>query len=424
MRVTILAIGSRGDVQPFIALGLALQAHGHDIHLATHPRFAGLIEDRGLGFAPIAEGDLSRGRDTVAGRRWIESDSRRLPTWVGFLRDARSVASRRLLDAAAACADADAIIASNLAMVIGWQMAAAREIPFLRAFIGPPAWMLSKRPAPRAAPLIRELAWLGARPWLNRIRHSTLGLPSLPRREPFTELDRRGLPVLYAFSPAVLNAPAGLAGRREITGFWFLDHGIDPAPSDTLSAFLTKGSPPVAVGFSTMIDADPAHRTRLAVDALARAGVRGVLQDPAQPASAKPLSSDVLCVGDVSHQWLFPRCAAVVHHGAVGTTAAALRAGVPAVTIPHMTDQFVWARRLHELGASPEPIPRRELTVGRLAEAIRRAVTDEEMRRRAGDLGTRIATEDGVAQAVDVFERFVAHPSGTRGPAFAADISV
>lgn len=407
MRVTILAVGSRGDVQPFIALGRALAAAGHEVRLATHPRFAHAVAGQGLGFAPLAEGHLSRGMETAAGRRWIERDSTRLPTWIGFLRDARSVASRRLVDAASACQGSQAIIASNLAMVLGWQMAAQYGLPLVRVFIEPPAWMLSRRPRQRAAPLVRQLAWLGVRPWLNRVRRQALGLPPLPRREPFTDLDRKKSPVLYAFSSVILPLPLGPSDRRSVTGFWFVDQSIDPEPPSDLRAFLAAGPPPVAIGFSTMIDADPARRTQLAIDALRAAGVRGLLQGPAELRHGRALPADVLAVGNVAHQWLFPRCAAIVHHAAVGTTAAGLKAGVPAVTVPHMTDQFVWARRLHHLGASPPPIPRRELTVPRLAEAIRRAASDDQMRLRTRELGAEIGAERALSRAVEAFERAV-----------------
>ncbi len=421
MRVTMLSVGSRGDVQPVVALGEELVSAGHEVRVATFARFAAMVESQGLGFAPLAEGDLSRGRQTAAGRRWIDTDSERLPTWVGFLIDARSVARQRLRDAADACADADVIVATNLAMVLGWQMADHYDRPLVRVFLEPPAWMFSRRPAPRAGALIRQLGWLGARPWLNRVRRAALALPPLPWREPFAALDRGRQPALFAFSPVMLAQPSLLAERGRVTGFWFVDQAVDPEPPEALSAFLGAGPPPVSIGFSTMIDADPAQRTRLAADALQRAGVRGLLQGPAESGGPDGLPPDIFAVGEVAHQWLFPRCAAVVHHAAIGTTAAALHAGVPVVAVPHMTDQFVWARRLHELGVSPPPIPRRELTVERLAQAIRRAVHDEEMHRRARTLSKLIRAEDGVARAAEEFERLrkpihKEEPCGSPGP--------
>ena len=123
-------------------------------------------------------------------------------------------------------------------------------------------------------------------------------------------------------------------------------------------------------------------------------------------ASAAGLPAHLFAVESVDHEWLFARCAAAVHHAAVGTTGASLRAGIPTVAIPHMTDQFTWARRLHELGVGPEPIRRSQLTVERLAAALHAADGDE-MRRRAASLGERIRREDGVGRAVEAFQRHV-----------------
>jgi sterol 3beta-glucosyltransferase len=130
VRVALLTVGSRGDVQPMVALGVGLQEAGHEVRLATHPRFEALVSRHGLEFARLAEGHLSRGAETEQGRRWMEADSRRLPAAIGFLRDARSVARERLTDAARACEDAEAVVAANLAMLLGWQIAGLRGSPW------------------------------------------------------------------------------------------------------------------------------------------------------------------------------------------------------------------------------------------------------------------------------------------------------
>jgi UDP:flavonoid glycosyltransferase YjiC (YdhE family) len=139
MRVTIITIGSRGDVEPYIALGAGLRRAGHDVRLATHERFAGLADGLGLEMAPVAEGDLSRGTETEAGRRWIMRDSRLLPGWVGLLKDAASVAERRLADCRAAAEDADVLVVSVLATLLGRQLSDWLGIPLVRAYPAPPA---------------------------------------------------------------------------------------------------------------------------------------------------------------------------------------------------------------------------------------------------------------------------------------------
>lgn len=405
MRVTLLTVGSRGDVQPMVALGAGLQAAGHRVRVATHPGYESLVTHHGLAFAPLAEGDVSKGAETEEGRRWIRSGSRRLPAAVGFLRDARSVARQRLADADRACADAEAVVAANLAWVLGWQLARLRRVPLVRVYLAPPAWMMTaRRPARRIAPVVRQAGWLAARPWLNGVRRDALGAGPLPRREPLADSDARGEAALFAFSPAVLPVPGGLPPAYEATGFWFLDGTDDPEPPPGLEAFLADGSPPVSIGFGTMIDADPAQTVAVVADALRRAGQRGVLIGGARHGDV-PLPPHLFRVGTIDHAWLFGRCAAAVHHAAVGTTAAAVRAGIPSVALPHMADQFLWARRLHALGAAPEPIKRDELTTERLADAIRRAATDETVRRNAAALGELVRAEDGVGRAVAAFER-------------------
>lgn len=405
--MTLLTVGSRGDVQPLVALGVGLEEAGHRVRLATHRRYAHLVTHQGLEFAPLEEGRVSRGAETEEGRRWIEASNRRLPAAVGFVRDARSVARRRLADAAAACEDAHAIVAANLAMVLGWQVARVRRVPLVRAYVEPPVWMITRRSARRIAPVVRQAGWLAARPWLNAVRRDAVGWGHVGLREPIADLDRRREPALFAFSSAVLPAPPGLGDWFQLTGYWFLHGTDDPVPPLALREFLAAGPPPVCVGFGTMIDTDPAATVRLVGEAVERAGRRGVLIGVRRPGEQAASQPHLLAVGSIDHQWLFPRCSAAVHYASVGTTAAALRAGIPSVAVPHMTDQFLWARRVHELGVGPAPIRRRELTADRLAAAIRAATDDQGIRLRAAALGEQIRAEDGVARAVEAFERRV-----------------
>ena len=180
MRVSILTVGTRGDVQPFAAFGIGLQRAGHEVRICTHPEFRELVTGHGLDFAPLAAGALSRGTETEEGRRWAERQSRWMPTWVGLMRDARSVAHERMRDAAAGCRDADVIVATNLTQVLGWQLARERGVPLVRALLNAPAYWMSRRTNRPAAAAVRQGAWLAARPWLNRVRREALGLGPLP----------------------------------------------------------------------------------------------------------------------------------------------------------------------------------------------------------------------------------------------------
>jgi UDP:flavonoid glycosyltransferase YjiC (YdhE family) len=268
--------------------------------------------------------------------------------------------------------------------------------------------MITRRSTRRLAPVVRQAGWLAARPWLNSVRRDALQAGKLGWREPIAELDRRRQTALFAFSAEVLPPPWDRGDWFETTGYWFLRGTDDPAPPDALLDFLSAGELPVAIGFGTMIDNNPTATVELVAQALERAGRRGVLVRGAWHRVSVPLPPHLFAVDRIDHNWLFARSSAAVHHAPVGTTAAALRACIPSVAIPQMTDQFLWGRRLHELGVGPAPIPRRELTAERLADAIRVATGDEGIRRRAARLGERIRREDGVARAVEAFERRVA----------------
>jgi UDP:flavonoid glycosyltransferase YjiC (YdhE family) len=414
VRVTILTLGSRGDVQPLLGFGAGLSTAGHEVRFSTHPKFEPLVSAVGLEFGPLAEGRLGEGPSTVEGRRWLERGSRRWPAWVGFIRDARSVASRRLTDAVAACEGSDAIVATDLATLLGWQMSDLFGVPLVRARLSPPP-PLAQRPI---ASGVRQGAWIAAQPWLGSMRRDA-GLPPLPLREPLGQLSSTRTLELYAFSPEVVPELADVGPWTHVTGYWFLDQRLDPEPPRSLLEFLATGTAPVCIGFGTMLDADPAATGKLVVEALSRAGRRGVIVRGQYGFRGVKLPDSIFALDTIDHGWLFEQCAAVVHHGGAGTVATTLRAGVPSVVVPHMSDQHAWARRVQRLGVSPAPIPRRKLSSERLHEAIALAVTHPGIAERAAALGERIRQESGVERAVEEF----AHHLGQAGEPAIAGVS-
>jgi UDP:flavonoid glycosyltransferase YjiC (YdhE family) len=246
--------------------------------------------------------------------------------------------------------------------------------------------------------------------FLNRWRRRN-GLPAIPLRTwPYDRLHGHPMPILFSYSPLALPSPPDWGEHVHVTGYWFLDPPPGWQPPARLLDVLASGPPPVYVGFGSMPQRDPGRTVQLVRQALQQSGQRGVMVagwsglSDAHPAAR---STDLLVLDAAPHAWLFPRTAAVVHHGGSGTTGAGLRAGVPSVLVPHAGDQTLWARQVMELGVGPRPIPRRRLTAERLAAAMARAVTDQEMRARAAELGTRIRAEDGVGRAIEVIEQHV-----------------
>jgi UDP:flavonoid glycosyltransferase YjiC (YdhE family) len=215
--------------------------------------------------------------------------------------------------------------------------------------------------------------------------------------------------MLYCYSPAIAPKPPDWSEQAHVTGYWFLDHPSAWQPPADLVRFLGSGPPPVYIGFGSMVSRKPEQTTRIALDALKQSRQRGVIATGWGALSQSDLPSEVFLIESVPHDWLFPKMAAVVHHGGAGTTGAGLRAGVPSIVVPFGGDQPFWAQRVKALGVGPDPIPRGRLTAARLAHAMRVAVTDEPMRKRAVELGETICAEDGIGNAVRIVSQVIAN---------------
>ncbi|CAA9577642.1 MAG: UDP-glucose:sterol glucosyltransferase, partial [uncultured Thermomicrobiales bacterium] len=253
--------------------------------------------------------------------------------------------------------------------------------------------------------VMRQMFWQGFKVADVATRRE-LGLGKGPWGGPYRALERNRVPALYGYSPHVLPRPADWPAEHHVTGYWFLGAPEGWTPPPDLAAFLDAGEPPVFVGFGSMGSRDPREAGRVALEALERSGRRGVLASGWGGLTAADLPDTVFPVTSIPHTWLFPRMAAVVHHGGAGTTGAALRAGVPSVVVPFGLDQPFWGRRVAALGVGTQPIPRKRLTSARLAKAITESTTDAAMLRRAGALGRDLGAEDGVGAAVALIHRF------------------
>ena len=420
MRITIPTTGSRGDVQPYVALGMGLRAVGWDVCLATHADFEPFVRQHGLDFFPLDEsGEQLQGSAT--GGRMLESGNNPFTFLAEFCRLRRPRVEALMHNCWQACRGSDLILLSNTELFIGQAVAEKLGIPTCWASLQPttPSFFLGNflfpdRPWWLPAPLLYsymthalagEILWQWMRCAVNEARRRVLGLEPVWFIGPI--VDYMFPPVsLDGYSPLVIRPAPDWGRRHHVTGYWFLNDGRGYRPPADLSAFLAAGPPPVYVGFGSMHNRDPEATTRMVVEALERSGQRGVLLTGWSGMCAGGPNDRVYFLNNVPHDWLFPRMAAVVHHGGAGTTAAALRAGVPALAIPFMSDQPFWGRRLHKLGAGPKPIPRQQLTAERLAKGIRRAVTDPVIKLRAADLGRRVRAEDGVGHAVELLDQY------------------
>lgn len=416
MRILIATTGSRGDIQPYVALGAGLTAAGHRVRLATHVDFEDFIRRHGLDFFPLA-GNSRAMHASATGRRMLHAGANPFT----FMREFARLRVAQVPDMMARCyeagREADLIVATTTALLPAHCVAEKLGRPVLTAhyppatpnrlvesclFPGAPAWLPFGRSVYNVLTHLAggEYFWQLFRRSVNRGRREILGMAPFPFLGPSPSYFS-AKPMVYGYSPAVVPRPAEWGPQHQITGYWFLDTAGEWTPPAAVVEFLKAGPAPVCVGFGSMPSRRPGELTRCVTGALDRAGQRGILLTGWGGLAAPAKSSRFLAVPSVPHDWLFPRVAAVVHHGGAGTTAAALRAGVPSVVVPFMGDQGFWARRVHALGVGPPPVPRRRLTREGLAAAVETAVADPKVRRRATFLGDRIRSEDGTGKAAE-----------------------
>ena len=419
MHITLLTVGTRGDVQPYVALGLGLKEAGHDVRLATHEVFKELILGNGLEFAPLTV-DIQAVMAGPGGQRWVQSGGNQIRFALRMIRLAYPTLQQMLDDSWVACQGTQAILYSTFA-IAGYSVAEAMGIPSLAAPLQP---LTRTRvfPIMMSLPQIfgfggvinwlsyligEQFLWQPFRTALNRWRRERLGLPPIPFRGPFEQLYRERYPWIYGFSPSVIPRPPDWPEWVHVSGYWFLELQRDWSPPTRVLDFLAAGPPPVCIGFGSMIDRDQAELMNIAVQALNQTKQRGILLTGWGGMDEMVLSQDVLVLKSIPHEWLFPRMAAIVHHGGAGTTAAALRSGVPSIVTPFFADQPFWGKVVAQLGVAPAPIMRSKLTIEQLAEAIRIATGDEGMKARARALGEKIQAENGVERAVQIVKGYL-----------------
>ncbi len=416
LKLVVLALGSRGDVQPFVALGRALQERGHRVCIATEQEYLGLADSYGLESACVG-GSIRAQMDFEQVYQALDAAGRALPLGfaLSFLRQAGPLVQRIIADSLAACQRADGILASTLGCYTGLSVSEKLGLPLLPVHFHPhaatgayPDLSFAELPAGwpgRAAynRLTHSLAahgmWQLLRGALNQARRRVLGLPGLSARALWQRVRRPTSASLFAYSRHIAPPPADWTPRQEVCGYWFLPPEPGWQPPAELQRFLEAGPPPVYIGFGSLLAGrDPDQVTRLALEALDQAGQRGILYAGWGDFARPPLPPTCLRLEEAPHAWLFPRLGAAVTHCGAGTLAAALQAGLPVVGVPYFGDQLYWARRAHALGAAPPPIPRRQLSVARLAQAIRQVVDEPAYRQRARQLAALLSAEEG-AQA-------------------------
>ncbi|KAH9734528.1 sterol 3-beta-glucosyltransferase ugt80a2 [Citrus sinensis] len=414
LHIVMLIVGTRGDVQPFVAIGKRLQEDGHRVRLATHANFKDFVLGAGLEFFPLGGDPKILAGYMVKNKGFLPSGPSEIPIQRNQLKEI-------IYSLLPACKDPDpdtmvpfkpdAIIANPPAYG-HTHVAESLKVPLHIIFTMP--WTptsefphpLSRVKQPVAYRLsyqiVDALIWLGIRDMINDFRKKRLNL----RRVTYlsgsysSPLD---VPYAYIWSPHLVPKPKDWGPKIDVVGFCFLDLASTYEPPDSLVKWLEDGEKPIYIGFGSLPVEEPEKMTEIIVKALEITGHRGIINKGWGGLGNLAESKDfVYLLDNCPHDWLFSRCLAVVHHGGAGTTAAGLKAACPTTIVPFFGDQPFWGERVHARGLGPAPIPVEEFSLDKLVDAIR-FMLDPKVKEHAVELAKAMENEDGVTGAVKAF---------------------
>jgi len=411
MRIVVSPAGSRGDFQPMLALAVGLRAAGHDVLMVVSPNFEPEAQAFGIPMAPV-------GLDVEAYMRSSRVEASPLRAAYELFRMGRSEVVRLIDESLPLMKGADVIIGAG-AQIAAPTVCELTGIPYVYFAYAPhtlrsehhPAFTMPFQGLPR---LVNRALWSTFVGTLRAAfggpldaKRAALGLgPVKDWYDHFFPISR----MILAADPELAPLPPDLRLPRPPTGALHLpDHRpLDPA----LERFLDEGPPPVYIGFGSMPDRRPERTTKLIIDAARAAGTRLVLSSGWARYGAGVAADDVHVVGSASHNLLFPRVAAVVHHGGAGTTGAALRAGRPQVVVPHAFDQFGWARCVVEAGIGPQSLARSDLSTSALTHRLQAVIGEHRYARRAGEIAAVVQARDPIDAAIRAVEAILSQTFG------------
>lgn len=413
MLFSMVAIGSMGDVRPYILLGRELQRRGHQTRLLAFAPFEEAARQEGMDFLPLP-GSL---------HHYMESLMRpgnSVVTFLPQLQKAIAGCKDALMDSILAGSQGADAILSTFSLSAVNSVAEKLHIPYIQTYYFPldpnadfPLPLFPQLPGKRYAGASYRISWLAMnafeRYMLSGWRKAQ-GMDAPPiKSEPVLTVNGHRVPVLYAISPSLLERPDEWDENIYMTGFW-QDDCQQAQPDPQLQAFLDAGEPPVYIGFGSMVSSDMEKIFDKVAEALHETGLRAVVDGgwSSDSLPQKALPYVYYHTGYINHGWLFPRMRAVVHHGGAGTTASGLRAGRPTLVVPFCGEQAFWGHQVYQQQLGPKPLQRSLLTTGRLADALRDLCCNTRYAQNAAAMGERLRSEDGVGNAADLIEKLIA----------------
>lgn len=414
MKISLVTIGSTGDVRPYVLLGKELKRRGHEIKIGAFSMFEDMVRDAGLDFYPLS-GDVVKlmGNIMKPGVNGINY----LPQVEKALKE---VAPVLLHDLMKACEGADAMCCTFFGSLY-YSIAEKYNIPCIQTHYFPMDGN-SVTPISSAPGQHWGRAWNWATYRMGYFLISLLEKKYLTawRAEngmeqrkistaPSYHIHGRQIPVIYAISPLVMPRPRQWGEHIHMSGFWWDTEPVDYTPPQDLQDFLAKGEKPIYIGFGSMVSGNMNKTFTTVIRAIRAANVRAIVSMGWGGDKHRMRSDDQIYFADyVPHDWLFDNVRAVVHHGGAGTTAAGLRAGLPTLVVPFGGDQPFWGERVRAIGCGPRPLRRDRMTVDRVTKALIDLTSRPSYAVAAKEVAERLRCETGVITAADLIEQEVA----------------
>lgn len=412
MKITLLSVGSTGDVRPFILIGRELKSRGHEVTVTAFSRFGNAVTAAGLKFHPLS-GSVEKMMESI-----MEPDTSGVTYLPRLWKGVKDTAPEMLQDMLDSCSTADAMVCNFFGSVY-YSIAEKYNIPCVQINLFPmdPTGdvPISSVRNQRLGSFLNKSTYKAGYYLIGTVEKHVLGEwrrnSGLSERRPAVRPDYRigshVVPVIYPISPCIFPRPEDWGDHVHMSGFCFDESPVVYDPPRELTAFLSAGERPVYIGFGSMNSGDMNRLLSIVLRAVHAAGIRAVISAGWNGRKLKS-SRSVLFVDDVPHDWLFPRVSAVVHHGGAGTTAAGLHHGKPALVIPFAGDQTFWGTRIWRSGCGPKPVPRAGLTVRRLTKALLDLKSTSSYYENARRISGLLGREHGVHMAADLIEQEIA----------------
>lgn len=396
--ITILCSGSRGDIQPYIALAQQLKALNKDVRITAGKSFEAFVRGYGIDFFPLSVDYQTANIDPRMLKQAQNSDN---PLKMLLTFNKMKKFAHYMTEEMAAACEGSEVVVYHPGCTIGY---------FMAEKLGIPSVMASPFPIHRTKEVASIITY-GRYSLPNKVTYSLLqnmlwmaskvgveGFLGRKCRCPFERVDARH-PSVISCSNYVFPRPTDWNEHIHQTGYWFVEEPHTYTPPAELTEFISAGEPPIYFGFGSVFDRSEQDRfVHIITEALRTTSRRGILCGMGE---LSPLPTHLFAIQSVSHSWLFPRMAAVCHHGGAGTTAAGFGAGIPSIIIPFSNDQYAWAHRAHTLGVGSKPIPKKKLTVDLLVSAIEDAL-DPLVVENAKVLANHLTGESGAVDCAEV----------------------